>query len=288
MSSHKGLIPVQSSHPNWRSFRAGKAGGFTLVELLVVIGIIAVLIAILLPTLQKARATANRTACLANMRQLGNGLMLFAHEHDGYLPKAWFNSKPRASTDADLRVYSTEDSWGFRDPEWGWDFCINKYLRNKAVFRCPSDDSGVVRAAAMPASYRVNISNQSDSINGIKLSQLRQSAQVIVLMEGDATGFHHVATWENSNKGANPNFWGCAISFLFTDNIAKKRHPKELNNYTFADGHGEAMAWFDTWKPIGGFEPPLPGTRNGANIPHTGWRQRYAYSPWKLYVDGDK
>ena len=65
--------------------------GFTLVELLVVLGIITVLIGILLPTVSGARKSAQRTACLSNMRQLGNSLTLFTIEHKGYLPKAWYN-----------------------------------------------------------------------------------------------------------------------------------------------------------------------------------------------------
>lgn len=69
----------------WRTSRRW-AAGFTLVELLVVIGIIVLLISIAIPALSTARESSRRAVCASNMRQLAQGMFAYATDHDGALP----------------------------------------------------------------------------------------------------------------------------------------------------------------------------------------------------------
>ncbi len=79
----KGSAPTES--PGVRT------SGFTLVELLVVIGIIALLISILLPSLNRARETANRVKCASNLRQIGQAILLYSNDNKGPYPRTFYS-----------------------------------------------------------------------------------------------------------------------------------------------------------------------------------------------------
>jgi prepilin-type N-terminal cleavage/methylation domain-containing protein len=136
---------------------------FTLVELLVVIGIIALLIAILLPALRRAREQANRVACMSNHKQLMTALKMYNADWKESMPFVnwvaqegtgdWWSGKGwlYSVTEIGNRRYPNFQE---RDVETG---SLFKYLRNPKVYRCPFDiEPYQAGSAHMFTSYTIN------------------------------------------------------------------------------------------------------------------------------------
>jgi prepilin-type N-terminal cleavage/methylation domain-containing protein/prepilin-type processing-associated H-X9-DG protein len=120
--------------------------GFTLVELLVVVGIIAVLIAILLPILGKAREQAKRTQCMSNLRQVGTAVVMYANDNRGFMPVRYrlIGGKYIPSYTLGPNVGSN----GAGAPAEAFDLMVPppygksgvRYLSSPELFFCPSDE----------------------------------------------------------------------------------------------------------------------------------------------------
>lgn len=207
-----------------------KPRGFTLVELLVVIGIIAVLIGLLLPALNKARRSANTTKCLANLRSMQIAHWLYVTENNGRLIQSGFSHGGHSA-----------------DEEVAWFNTLQRYYQNKLVARCPSDHSPHFELPLNPGgqlrrtSYGIN--NHLDPALGApyrKINQVRRPAVTIHFLEMAHVGefavadHPHIDNWVGLNPPAIAN-----TQVQINAHGGRYKQWDAVANYGFLDGHAE-------------------------------------------------
>jgi prepilin-type N-terminal cleavage/methylation domain-containing protein len=143
-----------------------KRSGFTLVELLVVIGIIVALLAILLPALAAARESARRVKCLSNVRQLTAAWLMYAQEHRGLLvdPMSWIGDTGQHN------IFPAGNLW--------------PYVRNGQVYLCPNDP------VAPDTIYSLNQLLAGPLQPVRTLSLVKRAERTFVFIEGGSNDLH--------------------------------------------------------------------------------------------------
>lgn len=128
--------------------------GFTLIELLVVIAIIAILMAILMPALNRAREQGKRAACMGNLKQLGLAWVLYAEANEGKIVEGNAGNPGDFSSYDHINGHRNEDPWVYRD--WGLaneelekeairNGALFKYTKQENLYRCPTGLRGETR-----------------------------------------------------------------------------------------------------------------------------------------------
>jgi len=215
--------------------------GFTLVELIVVIAVIAILIALILPTLARSRERANTVKCAAQLRQIGQGIYNYATSNQGYVPM-WSTT----------HVYP-DGSLPIDDPGLGWTERLIPYFAkpDSPVYHCP----------AFPTERRINYFLESHWMwivkqkRSMQLGQMRLASTFI--LSADCTA----ARWYPAPFGIQPeDFDDCdkddatKPSLLFADEAGGVNVHRSGNNVLFADGHVELIRKFDpnriTFNPL--------------------------------------
>jgi len=245
--------------------------GFTLVELLVVISIIAVLAALLMPALERAREAAQEKSCMARMRQLGLAVVLYCNDNNDILPNNYYQYPPfndfwSTGRSSDSRTGNTSDGAlpGLSSHMGWWCNQVYPYVRVADLFICdaerevlkasreptkgpvggPLDGSGKADGFGVVCYYQIYMLGGSPHPPGTRITEILYAGQTFFI--GHLTparytitpGMMVVSEWF-MHAGCHSRESGTAYSNKWSTEL-----PVGRSGFTFDDGHVEFL---DYW-----------------------------------------
>jgi prepilin-type N-terminal cleavage/methylation domain-containing protein/prepilin-type processing-associated H-X9-DG protein len=286
--------------------------GFTLIELLVVIAIIAILAAMLLPTLAKAKQKAQGVQCLSNHRQLAYAWRMYTEDSHEQLPYA-STIAPNGFTGPDAYAWSGAHMDWNPNNRGNWDPTVDMFIRplwpytgkSQGIFKCPSDHStvtvaGISKPRLLTMSMNLYVGGFAPSAGGSadgtdggwpfahpyiiysKMSQfgsIKGPADKIFVfldMREDRVNWSNFMTDMSGYRENNP------AMYEFTGDLPGFYHNQGCG-FSMADGHSEMHHWFNdggvTCPPL---QPPGSSYTDPAPAPNSrdvAWLQDHTTRP---------
>jgi prepilin-type N-terminal cleavage/methylation domain-containing protein/prepilin-type processing-associated H-X9-DG protein len=235
-------------------------GAFTLIELLVVIAIIAILSALLLPSLKGAKDESMGIKCMSNMRQMAIGWRMYAQDNREFIVLASQSGTPNALMNKYAWTQQTED---FTDSAYNYDPSVDitvgplyPYINSYMVYRCPSDTSVINHGGQLLPRVRTVSMNLylggfggDAGVTGYP-TYLKTTDLVPILSPGPSDTWVFLderqdcinwGNFETDMAGDEPNQ---PSQYAFQEDMPGMYHNRSAG-FAWADGHGTIQHWLD-------------------------------------------